>query len=95
MTRRILRLADECCGGRAVFVQEGGYSALHMPFCGAATVAVLLGVESGVRDVASWLDALPGQELQPHQRSAVEHARAAAADSGAVRTEARPRETLS
>ena len=69
--------ADELCGGRLVLAHEGGYSAMYVPFCGLACVEELAGFDSGVVDPfdldagsPKWLD------LQPHQRDAVDLARA-------------------
>lgn len=36
MTRMMRNLADEICEGRLVIAQEGGYSELYAPYCGAA-----------------------------------------------------------
>ncbi|CAN5834432.1 histone deacetylase [soil metagenome] len=36
MTRQFRDLADEVCGGRLVIAQEGGYSEIYAPYCGAA-----------------------------------------------------------
>jgi acetoin utilization deacetylase AcuC-like enzyme len=38
MTRRILNVAADVCGGRVVFCHEGGYSSAYVPFCGLAVV---------------------------------------------------------
>lgn len=46
MTRQMTALADEVCGGRIVFIHEGGYAEVYVPFCGHATIAALAG--SGV-----------------------------------------------
>ena len=43
MTRRMMELADEVCGGRIVLVQEGGYAPVYAPYCTAAIVQTLLG----------------------------------------------------
>jgi acetoin utilization deacetylase AcuC-like enzyme len=45
MTRWLVRLAEELCGGRLVAVQEGGYSVDHMPFCVLSTIEALAGLE--------------------------------------------------
>jgi len=36
MTRRLRDLADDVCEGRLVVSQEGGYSEIYAPYCGAA-----------------------------------------------------------
>lgn len=43
MTAMLGALADEICEGRLVLVHEGGYSELHVPFCGHAAIATLAG----------------------------------------------------
>ncbi|MDP5086462.1 MAG: class II histone deacetylase [Yoonia sp.] len=34
MTKAVMALADDVCGGRLVMVHEGGYSETYVPFCG-------------------------------------------------------------
>lgn len=41
MTKMVRQAADQLCGGRLVLVHEGGYSELHVPFCGHAVLAEL------------------------------------------------------
>ncbi|MBJ3761203.1 class II histone deacetylase [Maribius pontilimi] len=41
LTDRAMALAARHCGGRLVLVHEGGYSELHVPFCGHAAIATL------------------------------------------------------
>ncbi|PYE85381.1 class II histone deacetylase [Pseudoroseicyclus aestuarii] len=43
MTRSVMALADEVCGGRLAMVHEGGYSETYVPFCGHAVLQVLSG----------------------------------------------------
>jgi acetoin utilization deacetylase AcuC-like enzyme len=79
MTGRMLALADELCGGRIVFVHEGGYAASHVPYCGLAVIEMLSGFRTGVED--PWLSVMTrwgGTELQPHQAEAVARAAEAA-----------------
>ena len=38
MTRKLMKAADELCGGRLVMAHEGGYSEVHVPFCGHAVL---------------------------------------------------------
>ena len=45
MTRQVMGLADEVCGGRVVMAHEGGYSEVYVPFCGHAVIAALAGSE--------------------------------------------------
>lgn len=50
IAERLLAIADEACEGRIVFSHEGGYSAVHVPFCGVAVLEALSGVRTGVED---------------------------------------------
>jgi acetoin utilization deacetylase AcuC-like enzyme len=50
MTRQVLALADEHCGGRLVVVHEGGYAEAYVPFCGHAVVEAMAGESMGVED---------------------------------------------
>jgi acetoin utilization deacetylase AcuC-like enzyme len=43
MTRLTKALAEDVCEGRLVLVHEGGYSEVHVPFCGHAVIEVLSG----------------------------------------------------
>ena len=76
MTERLLAAAARLCQGRLVASHEGGYSAGHVPFCGLAVIEALSGLSAGIDDPFAYLAAVPGQELQPHQRAAVDSAAA-------------------
>lgn len=43
MTERVMELADELCVGRVVMAHEGGYSEVHVPFCGHTVIQELSG----------------------------------------------------
>jgi len=43
LTDRARTAAEDLCGGRLVLVHEGGYSEVHVPFCGHAAIAALAG----------------------------------------------------
>ncbi|SFI87760.1 class II histone deacetylase [Jannaschia pohangensis] len=43
MTRMVMDLADDICGGRLVMAHEGGYSEVYVPFCGHAVIAEMAG----------------------------------------------------
>ncbi|MFM9108642.1 MAG: class II histone deacetylase [Chloroflexota bacterium] len=45
MTRTMMDLADECCDGRLVVSQEGGYAAQYAPYCSAAIGETLVGAD--------------------------------------------------
>lgn len=46
----LLAIADQVCSGRIVFSHEGGYSAVHVPFCGLAVLESLSGIRTAVED---------------------------------------------
>lgn len=73
MTTALMETADRLCDGRLVISHEGGYSPFYVPFCGLAVVETLSGVSTGVADpyLDFWKN-LPGQALQPHQKSLVD-----------------------
>ena len=50
MTRMAMALADELCGGRLVLCHEGGYSEVHVPFCGHAVIETLAGSDGTIED---------------------------------------------
>ncbi|MEM7525834.1 MAG: class II histone deacetylase [Pseudomonadota bacterium] len=43
LTERALAQAEALCGGKIVFVHEGGYSEVHVPFCGHAVLQRMAG----------------------------------------------------
>jgi acetoin utilization deacetylase AcuC-like enzyme len=59
LTRIILQLAKEVCGGRIVFVLEGGYSLLALPLSIAAVISTILGTE------IKYFDKIPEPEKIP------------------------------
>ena len=50
MTRQLMAVADTVCSGKLVAVHEGGYSELHVPFCGHAVIEELSGTDIQVPD---------------------------------------------
>ncbi len=50
MTRVMIDLADECCDGRVVAAQEGGYSEIYAPYCTLAIIETLAGRESAIEE---------------------------------------------
>lgn len=72
MTRDLMRVADETCGGRLVLSHEGGYSAGYVPFCGLAVMEELSGTVTGVEDpFLPFFEGMGHQDLQPHQEVAI------------------------
>ena len=77
MTKAIMGVADEVCGGKVVAVHEGGYSEAYVPFCGVAVVEALSGESSSVIDpYFESITVNPGQVLQSAQRDTIERVRA-------------------
>jgi acetoin utilization deacetylase AcuC-like enzyme len=77
MTRMLMEAADDLCGGRLVLSHEGGYSAAHVPYCGLAVMEQLSGRRTSIADpFLPLMQAWGHQDLQPHQETAIERARA-------------------
>ena len=74
-TQRIIKAADELCGGRLVVNHEGGYSDFYVPLCGIAVVEELSGISTSVRDPYAGTEYVANQLLMPHQQEYVEQAR--------------------
>lgn len=73
IAERLLGLADEVCAGKIVFSHEGGYSPVHVPFCGVAVLEALTGIETGVQDPADVsFGASPTRELADWQQDVIE-----------------------
>ncbi|MEM7268407.1 MAG: class II histone deacetylase [Pseudomonadota bacterium] len=79
LTERAMADAAALCGGRLVMVHEGGYSEVHVPFCGHAVLEVLSG--SSIRAEDPLEKRLRGQQLS--ERAAAFH-RALVDDVAAV-----------
>jgi len=60
LTRRAMALADRVCDGRLVLVHEGGYSEVHVPFCGHAAIGALAG--SGIEAADPMHPRITGQQ---------------------------------
>ncbi|KRB49655.1 class II histone deacetylase [Phenylobacterium sp. Root700] len=77
LTRKLMAAADELCGGRLVFLHEGGYSRWTVPYFGLAVLEELSGISTGTSDPhLEYHKALGGQELLPHQTEAIDAAAA-------------------
>lgn len=62
------RLAGELCGGRLLFTHEGGYSAVHVPFCAHAVIEELCDANDRIEDpYDAILSGMGGHQLYPHQ----------------------------
>ena len=51
LTRLMMGVADDACGGRLVIAQEGGYAASYAPYCSAAIAETLVDRPGSVRPV--------------------------------------------
>jgi acetoin utilization deacetylase AcuC-like enzyme len=81
LTAHIMAAADTLCAGRLVLTHEGGYSPMHVPYCGLAVLEEISGVRTHIAD--PWLPAMTqwgGQDLQPHQAAAIDKAAALVAN---------------
>ncbi|MFA5605763.1 MAG: class II histone deacetylase [Leucobacter sp.] len=77
MTRLLMQAADDTADGRLLCIHEGGYSPAYVPFCGLAVLEQLSGHRTEVVDpfyeaLSNWA----GLDLQPHQRTVIDAARA-------------------
>lgn len=75
MTRQMLKAADRHCNGRVIVTHEGGYSATYVPYCGLAVLEEMSGASSTFHDpFTDEIMNYGGQDLQPHQKEALERA---------------------
>ena len=71
----LVGLAENVCDGKIVFSHEGGYSPVHVPFCGLAVLEALTGHETGVPDpFGQSFDASPAHALAPWQDAVIAQA---------------------
>ncbi|WP_316015981.1 class II histone deacetylase [Roseobacter sp. HKCCA0434] len=68
MTRMVRELAEELCDGRLVMAHEGGYSEVHVPFCGHAVLAEMARSEVAAPDPLALRIAAhqPDAQMQAH-----------------------------
>ncbi|MGJ9423608.1 class II histone deacetylase [Aeromicrobium sp. CF3.5] len=75
LTRKLMALADELCGGKILFLHEGGYSRWTVPFYGLAVLEELSEIPTGVEDPFQMYNGMDlGHGLLPHQKAAVDAA---------------------
>lgn len=73
IARSVIDAAERLCNGRILFSHEGGYSAVHVPFCGLAVLEELSGIMTDVVDpFGPSFDDSPAHELLPHQKAVVD-----------------------
>ena len=63
MTEKVMEVANKICQAKLVFAHEGGYSELHVPFCGHAVLQTLSSSSVDVGDVLE--DRIRGQQPNP------------------------------
>ena len=77
LTRKLMAAADDLCGGRLVFLHEGGYSRWTVPFYGLAVLEELSGIETDIVDpYLAYNAAIGSPGLLPHQAVAIDAAAA-------------------
>lgn len=68
MTRQVIELTADVCRGKLVFVHEGGYSEVYVPFCGHAVLSELAGSQITVPDPYgdTWIRRQPDARFDAH-----------------------------
>ncbi len=75
LTRVVLDVSGDVCGGRVVACHEGGYSPAYVPYCGLAIIEELAGIRTGPDDpLLGLLAGFGGQEIEPQQEAVVQEA---------------------
>lgn len=74
MTRRLMDVADEVCGGKLMMTHEGGYNATYAPFCGLFVLQELSGVTK-LPDPFAHGNEYPGHELKVHEAAIINEAK--------------------
>ena len=75
MTDQMLAIAAEVCDGKLAAIHEGGYSSSYVPFCGAAVIEGLLGLDERIEDpYIEAFRAMGYMDVQPHQQKVIDAA---------------------
>jgi acetoin utilization deacetylase AcuC-like enzyme len=74
MTRLLMDVADEVCGGKLMMTHEGGYNATYAPFCGLFVLQELSGVTK-LPDPFAHGNEYPGHELKSHETAIIDEAK--------------------
>ncbi len=83
MTRMLMDVADEVCGGRIMMTHEGGYSPTYVPLCGVSVLSEMSGVPVDVvHELYAGFDTMPEHVLSPWQADVIAAARASAGLDG-------------
>ena len=76
MTRILMDVANDVCGGRIMMTHEGGYSPTYVPLCGVSVLSELSGVHVDVIEpLYETYDTMPEHELIPSQLAVIEQVR--------------------
>ena len=72
LTQKLMKIADEVCGGKILMTHEGGYSPATVPFFAHSVIETLAKENMGIEDpFQRIIGKLGQQELQPHQDSLI------------------------
>ena len=72
LTAKLMRTADQVCGGRLMMCHEGGYDASTVPYMGLAVLEELSGIKTDIDDpLLEVFEQIGGQDLQPHQDAVI------------------------
>lgn len=81
ITSKLVAAAAKHCAGRLIFLHEGGYSEVYVPYCGLAVLEALSGIESGLKDpMIEEVYNYGYQELQAHQDLVIQQSAALVKD---------------
>jgi acetoin utilization deacetylase AcuC-like enzyme len=72
MAEMLMQTAVEPCGGKLALSHEGGHAEAYVPFCGAAVIEGLLGIDTVVYDGFAGSDDVDWQKLQPYQQQMID-----------------------
>ena len=74
MTRALMQAAETLCGGKLVMAHEGGYSEVHVPFCGHAVLQEMSGsgIDAGDALGARITGQQPSQAMQAVYRGLID-----------------------
>ena len=68
-------LAHDLCQGRLLLTHEGGYCAVHVPFCAHAVIEELCDAPERLNDpYLEIVESLGGHQLYPHQEAVIDQA---------------------
>ncbi len=74
ITGELVKVAEET-SARIAFIQEGGYSPVYVPFCGAAVLETLTGKTLVEDPLLELFSSMGGDQIRPHERQTLDHIR--------------------